>query len=267
MIAILLILPVFIYSGNINASVTKEISEAIDLDKVRKAAKRNLLIPSPVEMIMQGKSLKIQVEAATVQDILKYQYDQSNKILNAIYLGRTLAMVSMGMDNMDDRTLGMHFIKIREGLLALEVPKNYFNMFEGIRFQFENRSISRIELIEKIDRGFTSLASRLDGEQRANLLSRILQGSSWVQAQNLLAKAIKKRNNYRHAKSLLHQPKVTGFIIENLEAFKKKGKSISTINSLIKSMELYQKATGPDQLGPKEVEIVIQETEKFLTLF
>jgi len=32
-------------------------------------------------------------------------------------------------------------------------------------------------------------------------------------------------------------------------------------------MELYQKATGPDQLGPKEVEIVIQETEKFLTLF
>lgn len=263
----LLISPVLIYSQNNDATVTKEISKTIDLDKARKTSKKNLLIPSPVEMILQGKSLKIQVELATVRDILKYKYDQSNKILNAIYLGRELAMVSLGMDNMDDRILGMHFIKIREGLLALEVPLNYFNMFEGIRFQFENRSISRIELIEKIDRGFTSFASRLEEEQRENLLSRILQGSSWVQAQNLLAKAIKKRNEYQHAKVLLDQPEVTGYIIENLEAYKKKGKSIATINSLIKSMGRYQEATKPAQLGSKEVEIVIQETQKFLTLF
>ena len=264
---ILSILPVLGYSGNEDTAVTKEISKTVDLDKVRKASRKNLLIPSPVEMIMQGKSLQIKVELSSVQDLLKYQYDQSKKILNAIYLGRTLAMVSLGMDNMDDRTLGMYFIKIREGLLALDVPKSYFNMFEGIRFQFENRSISRFELIQKIDMGFTSLASRLDDEQRTNLLYRVLQGSSWVQAQNLLAKAIKTGNKYQHAKTLLHQSNVTRFIIENLEASKEEGKSISTIRSLMKSIELYEKATSLDQLGPKEVDIVIRETEKFLTRF
>jgi len=266
-IIILSILPVLGYSGNEDTAVTEEISKTINLDQARKASKKNLLIPSPVEMIMQGKLLQIQVELSSVRDLLKYQYDRSKKTLNAVYLGRTLAIVSLGMENMDDRTLGMYFIKIREGLLALDVPKSYFNMFEGIRFQFENRSISRFELIEKIDMGFTSLASRLDEEQRANLMYRVLQGSSWVQAQNLLAKAIKTGNKYQHAKILLHQPKVTRFIIENLEASKEQGKSISTIHSMMKSIQLYQKATGSDQLGPKEVEIVIRETEKFLTRF
>jgi len=227
----------------------------------------NLLIPSPVEMILRGKALSIHVDLSTVQGLLKHEYNNSKKVLNSLYLGRTFAVVSLGMTNLDDLTLGKYFLRIKDGMMALDTPQAYLDIFEGIRFQFESRTISRADLIEKIDMGFTTLASRLEEDQSRNLLNRVLQGSAWIQAQNLLAKALKKRNEYQYAKALLDQPTIVDFIIDNLMTAKKKEKSVSDLDYLLKSIKIYKAATKPDHLGPKEVGIVIEETEKFLTRF
>ena len=96
----------------------------------------------------------------------------------------------------------------------------------------------------------------------------ILQGAACVQGQNLMAKSMKKNQNYEYAKLLLYSPSVVEIILNSLQNAKlKKSRSVDTINFLIEGMQTYKKMTAPKILGEGEVEKVIKGTNQFLKTY
>lgn len=229
--------------------------------------KNNLLIPSPVEMIIRGKALNVEVGSTTLKELFAHKYDKSNKVQSVIYLGRTMAVVSLGLEKMDDQTLGKYLLKIKQALIALDIPDSYLDQYEGLRIKYEQLQISKNDLMEELDMAFTSLGSRIGSSGDKNMMFHVLQGSAWVQAQNLLARSMKANKQYQFAKRLLHQPEITSFIIQNLKKIKDSNRSPDNIDSLIASVKKYQEATGKESLGSEELDTVIRETESFLSSY
>ncbi|MBF0236223.1 MAG: hypothetical protein HQM12_00840 [SAR324 cluster bacterium] len=226
--------------------------------------KTTLMIPSPVEMVVWGKALDVETQIAVGIDVFIYRYTREKKEQGAVYLGRTMAIVLLGLEHMDDRTLGRFLLKIKDGMNSLELDPKYIDEFEGLRTQFENKAISRSDLITQLDIAYADLTSGGHDNKDDNLVYNILQGSAWVQGQNLLARAIKKQNKYEFSKILLDRPAVVDFILTTLKKAKQEGKPESVIDPLYSSMDEYRKATSGANIGPKEIDVVITETDKFL---
>jgi len=235
--------------------------ERIDLNE---KTKTNLIIPSPVEMIVWGKALDVEAQVSVGIDVLTYRYSSKRKEQGAIYLGRTMAIVLVGMGKMNDRTVGRFFVKIKDGLEALGIEESLIDQFEGMRVQFESHAISRQEMVRQLDLAYAQIATQISGDSKQDLVFRILQGSSWVQAQNLLARSMKRQHKYKYAKLILDQPDVVDAIIDTLQQAKREGNPSRVINPLIKSMQKYRQATSPPELYEKQVNVVIKETDKFL---
>ena len=228
-------------------------------------AKANIMIPAPGEVILQGRRYKVFPDVSIVRGLLEVKYSRDAQERSAIYLGRTLAVVLLSLDKFDGRTLGKYLLKIKEALLVLEVPSRHIDRFDAARSQVSQSQWSRTMLIRNLDVAYAELAAQVDYEQNKNILYRIVQGSAWLQGQNLMAIAIKKQKKYDIAKTLLSHPQITKFILGNLHEAKQSGKSSSIIDPLVESMQKYQQAMTPEHLGIKEVDVIITETERFLT--
>ncbi|MGK5093995.1 hypothetical protein WDW89_18530 [Deltaproteobacteria bacterium TL4] len=255
------ILWIFLLCFPLAASAQNEGVERLDPNSPSRVFQ---IIPSPVEMIVWGKALDIETEITVSLNILTYQYNKNNQQEGAIYLGRTLAIILLASERMDDRTLGRFLIKVKEALNALEVKQEYIDEYEGLRLRFENRTISRDDLVNRLDVAYAQLVSTATEADSKNLVYRIIQGTAWVQGQNLLATSIKKQNKYEYAKLLLDRPSVTNFILKALEEAKKEKQPASEIDPLIESMNIYLEVTSLSKLGSEEVSTIITETDKFL---
>lgn len=221
-------------------------------------------IPSPVEVITQGKKLNIPTSIIKSKEVLKYRYTRSHPEKNAVYLGRTLAILLLSLDKFDHRTLSKYLFKIKEALIALKIPKRYINRLEIARVQIASKRWTRDQIVRKLDLVYAELMSSASPGDAQNHTYRIIQGSAWMQGQNLLAKAIKKRKKYGSAKKLLYQPTVSKLVIKYLNEAKESGHSSDIIDRLLRSMEKYQAAVNAPNIGPRELDIVIAETEQFL---
>ncbi|MGK5092982.1 hypothetical protein WDW89_13315 [Deltaproteobacteria bacterium TL4] len=223
-------------------------------------------IPSPVEVITQGKKLNILTDIRETQEVLKYAYKRAEPERNAVYLGRTLAILLLALDNFDHQTLSQYLFKIKEALIALDIPRQYVDRLEIARVQIASKRWTRDKIIRQIDLVYAELVNTVSPQQSKNHIYRIIQGSAWMQGQNLLAQAIKKRKQYDSAKVLLYQPIVADLVVKYLKEAKATGGSSTIIDGLLVSMQKYQDAVKAPKIGPTELEIIINETEKFLVL-
>jgi hypothetical protein len=233
--------------------------ETVNLKEIKSI---DLIIPSPGEMISWGKALQVVPEVTIGQEILSFTYSSKNKESGSIFLGRTLSLLLLGLEKMPDSDILKSFMKIKEGMESLAIDKKYVDQFESLKTQFQKKTLSKTDLTNKLDLAYAQLTSAPDVDTD---MFNILQGAAWVQGQNLLAKSIRKNENYQYAKLLLSRPSVVNLIMNSLKNAKAKGGSSETIDPLVEGMESYRKLTAPAILGKGEVEEIIEGTDAFLS--
>ena len=140
------------------------------------------------------------------------------------------------------------------------VSQNYIHQFEGLRKQFEKKLIPRSLLMIHMDLAYNLMTSSIDSETAKNRFFRILQGSAWIQTQNLLAKSIYKRKEYQFAKPLLHKPAVIRHIISTLKSYKKAYQSYPETQAFIEriSSEGYSLEAEIGQLVSARNDLIIE---------
>ncbi|MBF0239708.1 MAG: hypothetical protein HQM12_18565 [SAR324 cluster bacterium] len=241
------------------------LSPAQSIIDFTKTAKSQTIVPSPGEVISLGKQFKIFPDMNFAKELLQYNYKNNFDEHNGVHLGRSLAVLLLALDKLDQKTLNQFFMKQREAFLTMKLPKVYLDRFDALRVEVSSQRISRNQLIRMMDLAFTDLVSREDSELKQNQLYRIIQGSAWVQAQNIMAKAIQRQQKYEVAKQILYQPQITEFIINQLNQAKTAGSPASSLDSMLASMEKYRKIMSLPQIGADEVQTIIDETDQFLT--
>jgi hypothetical protein len=238
----------------------KSIEEMLMLDTAKTV---ELIIPAPGEVAAWGRALDVIPEVTLEKDLLLYEYSIKDQDKGAIYLGRTLSILLLGIETLDESNILILFIKLKAGMQALEIDSQYVDQFNNLYLQFRDKVINRQDLTNQLDVAYANLTSKSD--QKTSLTYHILQGAAWVQGQNLLAMAMKKDGDYLYAKLLLDRPDVVSLIQQRLNNAKKKQLSApEKIDPLIDALEHYRKLTKPDTLGESEVVDVIHDTDIFL---
>lgn len=225
------------------------------------------LVPSPVETQRALKAAGIETDLAGL--IPPHAFDveaTSDEDAVAVRTGVLLADMLLAVKTADDDTLVANVEKVRRGLATLNSGADIDRTLQDMLDRIRGKSVSREELLSEFDLLARVAIPELTFNGRERVVP-LIQAGSWLEAANLVAKAVQANGQPAAADALLKQPAVVDYFIKYVREEGAEKTSAGVAATLDQSLgTLKGLAAKPDALVEGDIATVIQVTDDVLSL-
>jgi hypothetical protein len=229
-------------------------------------AESTAIVPSPVETQRALTAAGIETELHTL--ITDHGFDASlqDPDATAVRTGVLLADTLLTVKPSTNEELKGRLSSVRDGLNKLQGGADIDKTLADLSERIGNESVTRDQLLYEFD----TLAGAAIPELKFNGRERIvplIQAGSWLEAANLVAKAVKAKGKADAADALLKQPAVVDYFLRYVKAEGGQKTTEAVATKLESSLnELKALAEKKEALTAEDIDKVIQVTDDVLAL-
>lgn len=245
----------------------EDIPTKVDIEAARTTARTAMFVPAPSEF---QAALATSAEGVDLKKLIadtQRKLDGKSRPVIALETGVRITNVMLsahaGADKGRMDQLMGHAL---EGLTALQAPPTLLEQLGKVRSDFASGVIGGSELVPALD----VLAQGIHEELSANVdrdTAVLVQAGGWLQAADLLSKAVGDAGLGGDAAALLHQPSLLAFFLEFLKNTDPARAGDPTVTGVITQMEAMAAIAGKAELSAEDVKAVHQHTTTILGSF
>lgn len=180
---------------------------------LEKTVRKVTLVPSPVEMQRELKSLGVDKDLKDFITGVKVNATSENKDQVAVATGVVIADVLFTVLQSDDATLVAQLSQVKAGLGALKGGKDIAAYVDGMIEQVKAGAGDRKTLLDEMDELSAVAIPELEFEGEASIVPMI-QAGSWMEGVHLIAKASLAAGKPQVCDQMLKQPMIVEYFKE-----------------------------------------------------
>lgn len=229
-------------------------------------AESTAIVPSPVETQRALTAAGIETELHTLITDHGFDATLDDPDATAVRTGVLLADLLLTVKPAATDDLKKRLTDVREGLNKLQGGADIDKTLADILERVGNESVTRDQLLYEFDTlsGAAIPELKFNGRER---IVPLIQAGSWLEAANLLAKAVKAKGQPGAADALLKQPAVVDYFLRYVKEEGGQKTTAAIAGKLESSLnELKALAEKKEALVAEDIDKVIQVTDDVLAL-
>jgi hypothetical protein len=242
-----------------------DVPAVVDVVEEGGSAAPAALVPSPSETQRADEAAGIEVTLASLisHPTLAIASDSEDQV--AVSTGVVVADLLLTAKTSTNEQLITQIDAIALGMKALDAGSDIDSVLMDLKTRVASDSMTRGELVSELELLSGAIIPELEFNGRARIVP-LIQAGSWLEATNLLARALKGTGQAAAADALLKQPEV-------VEYFQKyameQGMDVAApvTETLLKALEtLGEVAHKEDSINDEDLEHVVESTQAVLSL-
>ena len=190
------------------APVPAPVVEA-DTEAAEQAA-ADVLVPSPSETQKAVEAAGIETELATLIEHPEINTVEGSEDQVAVSTGVVVADLLLTAKTSSNDQLVAQLDSIQQGMKKLEGGSDIDAILEDLKSRVATESITRDELVSELEALSGAIIPELEFNGRARIVP-LIQAGSWLEASNLLSRALLAAHRPDAADALLKQPEVVEY--------------------------------------------------------
>jgi hypothetical protein len=229
------------------------------------AAEDRLPVPSPNEIQRALTAAGIDTQLATLVQPRTLDLTRADEDTAAVRTGVVLAdMLLTVKTSSNDQLLGQ-IDAIRTGMGQLGGGTDIDSTLRDIRERVASNAVTRDELLAELELLSGAVIPELEFNGRSRVVP-LIQAGSWLEAANLVSKAVKAAGRSEAADSILKQPEVVGYFKRYVEAHGTETPAAITTTLVDSLTRLSTVASKGEPLAAEDIDTVASTTDAVLSL-
>lgn len=225
----------------------------------------DVLVPSPSETQRAVAAAGIDTTLATLIEHPEINTNEGSEDQVAVSTGVVVADLLLTAKTSSNDQLVAQLASIQAGMAKLEAGSDIDAILEDLKTRVAAESITRDELVSELEALSGAVIPELEFNGRARIVP-LIQAGSWLEASNLLSRALLDAHQPAAADALLKQPEVVDYF-QRYASDHGMDAPLPVTETLLTTLETLSKVSNKDgSLSDEDLAAVRDATQSVLAL-